>query len=383
MTRFFNTAGPCKPDIHFMLPPVRRLPEVRQLVERQSYFVLHAPRQSGKTTALLTLAAELTAEGRYAAALVSAEQGAPFGDDPGQAEDALLDAFQTGISTQLPTELRPPPWPAAKPGHRMRAALTAWAQACPRPVVLFVDEIDALRDDALLSVLRQLRAGHPQRPQAFPWSLALVGLRDVRDYKIASFGSSQLGTSSPFNILVKSLTLRPFSREEVAELYAQHTVETGQAFAPAAVDRAFSLSRGQPWLVNALAATAVDELALDRAVAVSAAHIDQAKERLILSRITHLDSLADKLREDRVRRVIEPVLAGQEVGTGVPRDDIDYAIDLGLIARDEGGNLVIANPVYREVIPRELGSVTADGRSRATRSPRGSPSSRGTWGGSR
>jgi hypothetical protein len=86
MTRFFNTAGPCKPDIHFVLPPMRRLPEVRTLIERQSYFVLHAPRQTGKTTALLTLAAELTAEGRYAAAVVSAEAGAPFGDDPGAAE---------------------------------------------------------------------------------------------------------------------------------------------------------------------------------------------------------------------------------------------------------------------------------------------------------
>ena len=211
-----------------------------------------------------------------------------------------------------------------------------------------------------MTVLRQLRAGHPQRPGAFPWSLALIGLRDVRDYKIASGGSSRLGTPSPFNILVKSLTLRNFTREEVAELYAQHTAETGQSFEPAALDRAFDLSRGQPWLVNALAATAVDELARDRAVAVTAADIDKAKERLIASRVTHLDALADKLQEDRVRRVIEPVLAGLEVDSRVPRDDIDYVLDLGLIARDAAGNLGIANPIYREVIPRELGSVTAD-----------------------
>ncbi len=360
MTRFFNTAGPCKPDIHFLLPPMRRLPEVRQLIDRQSYFVLHAPRQTGKTTALLTLAAELTAEGRYAAALVSAEQGAPFGDDPGAAEEAILGAFRDDLRAQLPPELQPEPWPSAAPGHRVAAALAAWAGACPRPIVLFIDEIDALRDDALLSVLRQLRAGYPKRPRAFPWSLALIGLRDVRDYKIASGGSGRLGTSSPFNILTKSLTLRAFTRDEVAELYAQHTAETGQAFEPAAIDRAFDLSRGQPWLVNALAGTAVDELARDRGAAVTAAHIDQAKERLILARVTHLDSLADKLQEARVRRVIEPVLAGQEIDTGVPRDDIDYVTDLGLIARDAAGNLVIANPIYREVIPRELASVTAD-----------------------
>jgi hypothetical protein len=360
MTRFFNTAGPCQPDIHFVLPPMRRLPEVRALIERRSYFVLHAPRQSGKTTALLTMAAELTAEGRYAAAVVSAEEGAPFGEDPGVAEEAILGSFRKHLRAQLPAELLPPPWPAAPPGDRISTALAAWAEACPRPIVLFIDEIDALRDNALLSVLRQLRAGHPQRPRAFPSSVALIGLRDVRDYKIASGGSSRLGTPSPFNILVKSLTLRAFTRDEVAELYAQHTSETGQPFEPAAIDRAFDLTRGQPWLVNALAATAVDELATDRHVAVTAAQIDQAKERLILARVTHLDSLADKLQEPRVRRVIEPVLAGQDVGTTIPRDDIDYVLDLGLIARDAAGNLVIANPVYREVIPRELSSVTAD-----------------------
>lgn len=360
MTRFFNTAGPCKPDIHFVLSPTRRLPEVRMLIDRQSYFVLHAPRQAGKTTALLALAAELTAEGRYAAAVVSAETGAPFGDDPGAAEGALLATFRDRIRTQLPPELQPPPWPAAEPGGRVGAALTAWAEACPRPIVLFIDEIDALRDDALLSVLRQLRAGHPQRPRAFPWSLALVGLRDVRDYKIASGESSRLGTPSPFNILVKSLTLRDFTRDEVQELYAQHTAETGQSFEQAAIDRAFDLSRGQPWLVNALAGTAVDELATDRRVAVTATNIDQAKERLIATRVTHLDALADKLQEERVRRVIEPVLSGQDLGAGVPRDDIDYALDLGLIARDAAGNLAVANPIYREVIPRELASVTAD-----------------------
>jgi hypothetical protein len=223
-----------------------------------------------------------------------------------------------------------------------------------------MDEIDALRDDSLLSVLRQLRAGYPRRPRAFPASIALVGLRDVQDYKIASGGSSRLGTPSPLNILDESLTLRAFTRDEVAELYAQHTAETGQPFEPAAVDRAFDLSRGQPWLVNALAAKAVDEVVEDRAVPVTAAHVDQAKERIILSRATHLGSLADKLGEERVRRVIAPVLAGQEVGVDVPRDDVDYVTDLGLVAHDDAGNLVIANPIYREVIPREIASVTAD-----------------------
>ena len=64
MARWFNTAGPCKPDIHYMLPAAARIPQARQMIEQQAYFVIHAPRQTGKTTTMMALARELTASGR-------------------------------------------------------------------------------------------------------------------------------------------------------------------------------------------------------------------------------------------------------------------------------------------------------------------------------
>ena len=60
-------------------------------------------------------------------------------------------------------------------------ALQRWAQADSRPLVLLIDEIDALEGDTLLSVLRQLRAGYEDRPAGFPHSIVLCGVRDVRD----------------------------------------------------------------------------------------------------------------------------------------------------------------------------------------------------------
>ena len=50
MPRFFNTAGPCDPEIHYMLPPEQRLPRIRPLIDERAYFVVHAPRQSGKVS---------------------------------------------------------------------------------------------------------------------------------------------------------------------------------------------------------------------------------------------------------------------------------------------------------------------------------------------
>ena len=353
MPKWFNTAGPCKADIHYMLPPLARLPELTRLIEQQGYFVIHAPRQVGKTTAMLALAQQLTAHGQYAAVMVSAEVGAPFPHDPGIAEAAMLDAWKDDATFWLPAELHPPDWPSADPGRRIGAALSTWAQQSPRPLVVFIDEIDALQDETLISVLRQLRNGYAKRPQGFPHALALIGLRDVRDYKVAAGGSRRLNTSSPFNIKVKSITLRNFTPTEVTQLYEQHTTETGQVFTPEAVQRVFNLTQGQPWLVNALAKDLVEELVMEPTQPIPIERVEQAKERLIQQQDTHIDSLVSILQEARVRAIIEPMLAGQELGN-IPADDVQFLIDLGLCRMSSQGGLVIANPIYQEVLPRVL-----------------------------
>jgi hypothetical protein len=187
---------------------------VYRLVEQQGYFVIHAPRQTGKTTAMLALGEELTASGRYTAVMLSVEVGAAFPDHPGMAEGAILDSWRDHANFRLPAELHPPPWPKADSGQRLQIALSTWAQQSPRPLVVFIDEIDSLSGETLISVLRQLRSGYPNRPQGFPHALALVGVRDVRDYKVATGGSSRLNPSSPFNIKIESLTLRNFTQAD-------------------------------------------------------------------------------------------------------------------------------------------------------------------------
>jgi type II secretory pathway predicted ATPase ExeA len=359
MSRWFNIAGPCKADKHYMLSPTSRLPDLEMAIEQESYFVLHAPRQTGKTTAMLSLAKQLTATGRYAAVMVSVEVGSAFNHDPGAAELAILGTWRDTIEDYLPPELHPQTWIYNSPGQRIRASLRAWAQAIKRPLVLFIDEIDSLQDQTLISVLRQLRDGYRSRPENFPSSLGLIGLRDVRDYKVASGGSDRLNTASPFNIKVSSITLRNFNAAEVEELYQQHTKETGQLFTPEAIATAFDLTQGQPWLVNALAKEVVEKMVKDRNITITKEDILQAKEILIARQDTHLDSLAEKLREKRVKDIIEPMLAGLALGD-TPADDRQYLIDLGLLRRDPAGGLVIANPIYREVIPRVLVQGTQD-----------------------
>ena len=91
----------------------------------------------------------------------------------------------------------------------------------------------------------------------------------------------------------------------------------------------------------------------DRTQPITADLLDEAKEALILRRETHLDQLADKLREARVRRVIEPLLSGEQLQVAASDEDIQYVRDLGLVDRIDG-QLAIANATYREIIPRQL-----------------------------
>ena len=336
-----------------MLPPIVRLPNLGRLIEQGNYFVIHAPRQTGKSTAMLALGEQLTASGQFTAVMVSAEVGQPFSNETDKAEGAILGSWRRAAENRLPEELYPPAWPETEPGQRIQAALGAWAKASSRPLVILIDEIDALRDQALLSVLRQLRDGFPDRPRNFPQSVGLIGLRDVRDYKVASGGSDSLQTSSPFNIKVGSFTLRNFNQTEVAELYDQHTEATGQVFTPEGVQLAFELTQGQPWLVNALAKEIVEVIVTDPEIAITPEHFQTAKETLIRRKDTHLDSLAERLRENRVRVILEPMMAGQELAL-TNDDDRDFLVDLGLLRRENQGGLVMANPIYQEILPRVL-----------------------------
>ncbi len=365
MTRYFNTAGPVVAADHYHVPPLQRLDlaELLTLIRQKKYFVLHAPRQSGKTSALLALRDLLNGgtEGAFRCVYFNVEGAGPMGDDVDRAMRTVLDEMAGWAEATLGDRLPDEAWPAilerSGPGSALRRVLTRWAAADAKPLVLLIDEIDALVGDALLAVLRQLRAGYVLRPRQFPQNVILCGVRDVRDYRVHSRSENRV-VGSPFNVKAEWLRLGDFAEAEVRALLGQHGADTGQAFTPEAVAAVWEQTRGQPWLVNALAYEACfrSKAGRDRSRPITAAAISAAREQLILRRETHLDQLADKLQEERVRRVVEPLLSGGRSRSSV--HDLDYARDLGLVARDRPVRL--ANPIYAEVVPRELTRITQD-----------------------
>lgn len=355
MPRYFNTTGPCDPALHYYLPTAARMPDVQIYLDRQQYFVLHAPRQTGKTTGMRTLAQELRGRG-VAACWVTLERCQGI-EDIERAEPLWMQALREGAA-ELPDRWHAPdptPFLAGPAGGRLSTYLRAWAASLEVPLVLLLDEADIVTGAAMVSLLRQLRDGFMGRGVGkFPTSVALIGMRDLRDDVIQAKDGRLINPGSPFNIKAASVTLRNFNAEEVAALLAQHTEETGQPFDAAAVAEIARVTDGQPYLVNALADLCVTQLVPDRAVPITRAHADAARERLILSRTTHLDSLAERLRDPRVARIVQAVVLGDAPHTiGYDTDDFQLVLDLGLLRRGLDG-AEPANPLYREVLARQL-----------------------------
>jgi len=355
--KFFNTAGPVNRPNHYKIDPLHRwdLDEILNLIRQEKYFILHAPRQTGKTSSMLELQKYLNNSGQYNAIYINVEIGQAARNNIDDGIGAIVNELANRVKNKEQKNNLLKINKTIEANGSLNTALEYISESSTKPVVLFIDEIDALIGDTLVSVLRQLRSGYDKRPKAFPISIILCGVRDIKDYRIHRSNNDIITGGSAFNIKAESLRLGNFSKEDTKNLLLEHTKESGQIFEDEVFDYIFEQTDGQPWLVNALAYELTYKMKenRDRTVVLTKEMTEEAINRLILSRATHLDQLADKLDEERIRNVVLPLILNKEAKPN--NDDIEYCIDLGLIKMSNKG-LVISNEIYKEIIPRELTS---------------------------
>ena len=363
MKKFFNTAGACQPDIHYTVWREDGVKPLLALIEQRKYFTHHAPRQSGKTTLLRELCRKLNGEGKYLAMHITVESAQSARNDVLKANQVVLQALQLSLELALPTEVQRYPHSDSflNQNSGVQNCLSQWSRSSEKPIVLMIDEIDSMAGESLIALLRQLRAGYDQRPQAFPQSIILNGVRDLKDYRIYSKEEDTwLTGGSCFNIKAKSVRLGNFSLENIRELFFQHEREHGQKLAPGLLKKIYDLTQGQPWLCNALGEQMCFELFPNEPI-LGEGHLHEAKEALILSRATHIDQLYYRLDDPRIRQFVIPMLKGDDL-SNFPTEDLEYARDLGLLHPDKK-ILSIANPLYKEILPREMSYALQQGMS--------------------
>jgi hypothetical protein len=354
-----------------MLPALQRL-DIDDMVEGRYYFILHAPRQSGKTTCIAALANKINSEGRFYALKVSLSQLRAIGDrDKGLATISELIDWSMKISPVGAIRERAYTYGSASGmGHASSKVWTILNCLCndlDRDLVVFFDEADCISPDPLIGFLSQIREGYMVRDEtppftSFPRSIALVGMRDI-SYHLASVRpeTDPVGIASPFNVKKESISLSNFTRDEILALYSQHTELTGQVFTAEAVDRAWYWSDGQPWLASALADNAVEIITKrSPSVTITGEMMDIAADNVIKRRDPHLDSLFERLKEPRVIRVMDSVFSGNELKVATDSDDFLYCLDLGIVKLDGDRQCRPANPIYREVFSRRLADQVQD-----------------------
>ncbi|MDR1166291.1 MAG: hypothetical protein LBO66_10605 [Deltaproteobacteria bacterium] len=366
--RFFNTSGPNVPTEHYTLPILPRLGGVHELIDQKLYFVLHAPRQSGKTTYFKFLTDAINSGGNYYALYASLARVRRI-EDREKAIDYIIGEINSGLDSSKEKELAKlayafvsKPYMSSGSGNpKLKQLLRDICRTLDRDLVIFFDEADSFEEGPLIEFLTQIRDGYITRADSydarFPRSLALIGMRDFRDYASQVRPDDQsLGLASPFNVKEESLTLANFSKDDIINLYCQHSAETGQVFEPSAFDQAWRWTEGQPWLVNALVKQViVKEFKNDYSRSVTGSDIDKAAQDLILRNDTHFDSLKHRIEEPRVSRVMEAVLIGMKsFPDDASADDIQYSLDLGLLKKGPEDTYQPANPIYQEVILRAL-----------------------------
>ncbi|MDR2197853.1 MAG: PD-(D/E)XK nuclease domain-containing protein [Deltaproteobacteria bacterium] len=339
-----------------MLPALPRIPDVLDLINKEDYFVLLAPRQSGKTTTILSLVNKINLEGVYHALYCSMEDLRDTSDYDAAMKtltDTLIGSLKNSQVEALRNAGHHDLWDELKNRISFRAAplnvgLREMCNKLDKDLVVFFDDVDAIADNVLSSFLSQLRIGHIERDEiSFPRSIALISTRNIIDYQVKMKPNSEtLGSICPFNIIKKVLTLSDFTPAEIASLYVQHSEASGQIIENQAVQRTWYWTEGQPWLVNAIASeTLEDILSKDYSIPITVSLIDQAAGNLMRKRTTHIDSLPKRLAEPGVRGVIERVaslssttayeyIANTDAGESF-NDALQYCIDLGLLKKDD------------------------------------------------
>jgi hypothetical protein len=357
----FNITGTVNAKNHYYISSRFDTNKIVELIDDMKCFVIHAPHRSGKTTAILEFVKELNAEGTYKAVYVNISLVLKARGDVAKGLSYILQSFKEALLKEKIRDTASIEYIEkllTEDGSEfisLKTFLQHWAMNSKKPIALFIDEMDLLKGDVLISVLRQLRTGHSNRPKAFPQALCLISMRDVKDRDSDHPKEYEMSpaTRGFFNIKSDVIRLEDFSKRDVQSLYGQHTLETGQAFADEAIEYAFEQTQGQPWLVNALAYECCFEMVKDGSKIITKNVMKQARKNLFLQENAHFYYLIEQIQKPFVKEILECFVLKKRQCLHIATDDLFFVQDTGLLTKRER-DIVVSNPIYRDIILSEL-----------------------------
>lgn len=365
MTKSFNTAGDCKPQIHYMVDITQRLKQIREMIEKGEYFTISRGRQYGKTTTLRSLKRFL--EPGY---LVASLDFQKIGNARFQNENLFSTAFTRLFVQAIRQQMQSEPEQAKEAVRMLESTarssvcfgllelfdcLSSICAECTRRVVLMIDEVDSATDNQVfLDFLAQLRACYIDRDITPTFqSVILAGVYDIKNLKRKIRPEEEHKRNSPWNIAANFDIDMSFSAADIENMLEEYEQDrhTGMH-----TDRIAGLlydyTCGYPFLVSRLCQI------LDETVAGSPAFPSQAsawtKEgvleavKMILSeKNTLFESLTNKLSAyPKLRELLHTALfSGERISYNPDNEMLDIAAMFGFI-KDSQGIITVANRIF-------------------------------------
>ena len=347
--RKFNCTGPCYPDEHYYVRRDTVMERVKSMIHEGAYFVVHAPRQMGKTTLLENMLAELeTQSGKFIGVcldfefLKNATVELFYGEMKKEIDRQILKRLANSKSPPMPTVRKSLAQAQVIDLFSFRDYINEITHLLPDYQIAFViDEFDGCPDEAMKDFLHTLRSFYlaKKRHENFRnLNFILVGVRD--------FTQLTVGTVSPFNI-AQNLYLENFSPEEVRELYKQYTLETGQSFSQEAVESIYKRTCGQPFLVNRFGVILTEEMNVEKQETITASHVQNAMSNILRETNNNFKTILVHAQEykDQILRIISGFKFNYDEDNPLVMNLRSY----GLI-REQDGVCVINNPIYQNKI---------------------------------
>ena len=243
--RKFSSYGPLDTDLHYYAPRQALIARATDLLlgddpnKGGHYITVWAPRQSGKTWIMQQAAQQIQPRGDFDV-LITTMQFAQSVTTIAEALKVFVDSLRIRLDRDFPSITQI---------SELRTLFTA--RYFEKPLILILDEFDALRGDLINHFANEFRGIYMERQTQSDRStgakdyllhgLALIGVRAVLGIENVS--------GSPFNIQ-RSLPIPNLTYPEVNELFHWYTAEQGQPIEQAVIDRLAVETNGQPGLVG-------------------------------------------------------------------------------------------------------------------------------------
>ncbi len=319
--RYFNTSGPNILSEHYTLLRQQLVAKGQDLVHRNSYFTIWAPRQTGKSTFFLLLKTALEKEG-YRVVWTSMEK--------------LTGAEFFGLLRNLTQKLKEA-GVEAPTFETLDDFATFLESRQGEKMVFILDEIEGLNPEYFGQFLHTLRYLYHSRETHCLKSVILVGVSNI-------VGVVE-DNASPFNI-ADNLNVPNFTNEETFGLLGQHETQTGQLFAPEVKAKIADVTANQPGLVNGFAQQLIERfeamplIGMEEYIRVENWYLRKAIDK-------NIGNIVSKAK--RYRKFVETLLFTEaSIPFDVEREEVRALFVNGVIDEDEEGNVTFKVPLYRK-----------------------------------